>query len=256
LTNHWRTLLLNLSGADRPSPSYPGEEYVPPGFRPLPLPPEVVTPRRVIFGQMPDRAMMNYRLRELAAVVHGTELAEYVYALDPRVTYWPPRSGLTWPEGFDVSATSGDGSLTFVGGQLPVEQFGRLKSQWRVEVLGAGSVRVRYIDFASGSQQEQDFPYDDPVPLPGSPLSVRVIGEEGDAWTVNGLAKPDNGMPEIVAVLESAMGPSGAARLFGQDPAEPMLTFRNLWRDHPETPYRLGGVAMALAYRADAIWRR
>src|SRR5271166_5192327 len=90
MINHLRTLLLNESSSTIPLPNYPGEEYVPSGFVSAPLPPFLNDVYVLMFGSRPDRAMKNYRLRELMTILHTSELAEFVYALDQRVTYWPP----------------------------------------------------------------------------------------------------------------------------------------------------------------------
>jgi hypothetical protein len=41
---------------------------------------------------MPDARFLNLRVRELMAYIHQTDLAAYLYQLDPRVTYWPTAS--------------------------------------------------------------------------------------------------------------------------------------------------------------------
>src|SRR5581483_2043121 len=89
MTNHFRTLLLNLSGNIKPPGTYPGEEYVPPGFVAQWMPPNLQQVWNVLFGYSPDRAMVNYRLRQYMPLVHAAELEQYVLALDQRVTYWP-----------------------------------------------------------------------------------------------------------------------------------------------------------------------
>lgn len=88
MINHGRSLLLNIDGADY-QPQYLGEEYIPPTFVRLNLPSYIQTARRLIFGARPERVFLNYRVRELLHTIHETELAEYIYALDPRITYWP-----------------------------------------------------------------------------------------------------------------------------------------------------------------------
>lgn len=88
MINHGRSLLLNISGANY-QPQYLGEEYIPPEFGSLNLPSYLLVARRLIFGARPERVFLNYRVRELLHTIHETELEEYLYALDPRVTYWP-----------------------------------------------------------------------------------------------------------------------------------------------------------------------
>lgn len=88
MINHGRSLLLNIAGKDY-QPQYLGDEYIEPTFVRLNLPSYLQTARRLIFGSRPERVFLNYRVRELLHTIHETELAEYLYALDPRVTYWP-----------------------------------------------------------------------------------------------------------------------------------------------------------------------
>lgn len=66
-----------------------GYEYVPNDFRPVALPNALNTMRQLLFGAQPDNYFLNFRVNELMSYIHATELAEYVYRLDPRVTYWP-----------------------------------------------------------------------------------------------------------------------------------------------------------------------
>ena len=88
MINHGRSLLLNIDGSDY-QPQYLGDEYIEPTFYRLSLPSYLQTTRRLIFGSRPERVFLNYRVRELLHTIHETELAEYLYDLDPRVTYWP-----------------------------------------------------------------------------------------------------------------------------------------------------------------------
>ena len=88
MINHVRTLLLNR-GRDGTPRTSPGEEYVPPTFAPRALTTPLRTAFTTLYGGDPDRLMLNYRLRQLTALLHSTELEEYVLAKDPRVTYLP-----------------------------------------------------------------------------------------------------------------------------------------------------------------------
>jgi hypothetical protein len=96
MINHARTLLLNQS-RNRAHYSDYGYEYVPPEFKPVVMPAVLQTLRRLLFGAAPDNYFLNFRANELLAYVHSTELAEYAYRFDPRVTYWP-KNDLTYFE--------------------------------------------------------------------------------------------------------------------------------------------------------------
>jgi len=88
MLNHARNLLMNVS-PDSSQRQYIGEELISDEYRPVALPSYLKTLRAVLFGTDPDRIFLNTRVRELLHILHNTELAEYVYKLDPRVTYWP-----------------------------------------------------------------------------------------------------------------------------------------------------------------------
>ena len=88
MINHARTLLLNVPRSRMHYSDY-GYEYVPPEFRPAQLTNALYTLRQLLFGASPDNYFLNFRVNELLAYIHATELSEYVYRLDPRVTYWP-----------------------------------------------------------------------------------------------------------------------------------------------------------------------
>lgn len=85
MINHARTLLLNIA-PDTTNIDMLGEEFIPP-FNVLRVPHYLKTPRRIIFGSDPDKVFLNFRAFELLTLIHQTELAEFLYALDPRITY-------------------------------------------------------------------------------------------------------------------------------------------------------------------------
>jgi len=87
MINHARTLLLNKS-ANTYQPGTLGEEYVPP-YSALTLPSYLTLPRKILLGTDPDKVFLNFRMHELLNLIHQTELSEFVYALDPRITYDP-----------------------------------------------------------------------------------------------------------------------------------------------------------------------
>lgn len=89
MINHARTLLLNRAAKTNLITTETAAEFVPSVFFPVNLTSELQLVRRVLFGSKPDARFINLRIRELMGYVHQTELAHYVYDLDPRVTYWP-----------------------------------------------------------------------------------------------------------------------------------------------------------------------
>lgn len=91
MINHARTLLLNINRR-RMHASDVGYEYIPPEFKPVQLSPTLNLVHQTLFGSAPDNYFLSYRARELLGYIHTTELVKYVYAFDPRVTYWPETS--------------------------------------------------------------------------------------------------------------------------------------------------------------------
>ena len=89
MINHYRTALLNISGSNWPGLEFPGEELVDTNFATRTLPYYLNTVRRLIFGESPDRAYINYRLRQITTLWHDSILNEVVTDQDPRITYWP-----------------------------------------------------------------------------------------------------------------------------------------------------------------------
>src|ERR1700733_15786498 len=89
MINHVRTLLLNTPSAGLPAVGYPGFEFVDPAYAPRTLPTPLQDIYRLLFGDSPDQALLNWRLREYMGILHSSEVSEYVLALDPRITYLP-----------------------------------------------------------------------------------------------------------------------------------------------------------------------
>jgi len=103
MINHARTLLLNVDSRTYQRETL-GEEYIP-EYHVVPLPTYLLTARKVLFGGAPDRVFMNFRAHELLSFIHQTELAEFIYALDPRVTYWPKQRNPFFKAKTTITAT-------------------------------------------------------------------------------------------------------------------------------------------------------
>jgi len=85
MINHARTLLLNVEPRTYNTDML-GEEFIP-QFSSIKLPTYLERAHKIIFGTDPDKVFLNFRVYELLSLMHRTELSEFVYALDPRVTY-------------------------------------------------------------------------------------------------------------------------------------------------------------------------
>ena len=89
MINHYRTALLNIDGSNWPGLEFPGEELVDPAFVAKPLTGSIGTAYRLLFGEKPERAYLNYRLRQITTMWHDSVLHEAALDKDKRITYWP-----------------------------------------------------------------------------------------------------------------------------------------------------------------------
>lgn len=249
MLNHVRTLLLDRP--DDADPALPGEELVAAGYRPAPPPAALAAVRRVLFGADPDRLLLNYRLRQLLAVVHASPLEPYVTAPDPRITYLPFAADLLDPALYlprvtPTGSTPADAALTVSGAPLPPDAAGRAEFAFAVTVLAGGAVRVDRL--RPDPLNTNSAP---PAPLVGSGYAVTPgRADAGLAWLVEVRNRPQYDPGALVASA-ATLGEPVLAALFGTADAEPYRTFRNLWRDGRETPLRLAALVLALAYRTD-----
>lgn len=259
MINQLRTLLLNQPANTIQVPSYPGEEYVPSTYAPKTLTGALATVSKLLFGVAPDRALLNLRLRQLLGIIHTTELAEYVYALDPRVTYWPPQNNslftlLDSPPA--IVHVSGTKDLYVVGSSPPFTAEEQLYFSYLIEVVDGANVEITplvapvpivtspYVITAGLSNV---------IAFPGSDLSFRFQAGVGSIWTVTWLAYPIKSMAALYNDLKLDLTADLVAELFGVHPSEPMVTFKNLWLYDPYPPYQMAAVTMALGYQTNNL---
>lgn len=137
MINHARTLLLNRARRHTHY-SDDGYEYVPPEFKPVELPPTLAMVRQILFGSAPDNYFLNYRCRELLSYIHTTDLAEYIYKFDKRVTYWPEtHKPFFAPAGKRISITQMYGQpqkFTVVGNLKALNSLGRANCQYTIDL--------------------------------------------------------------------------------------------------------------------------
>lgn len=257
MINHARTLLLNQPGATSQRQDI-GEEYVPPTFVPRALPGYLQTVHRILFGSSPDRYFLNFRARELMQLLHQTDLAEFVYALDARVTYWPETAAVFFSPTSKISIEPGAGnanSALSVSGNDAADLGGGKSAREYVITVGSGAVTAQLLAPAvttttaliitDGGTQD--------IPFPQSPLSFRLLNPSiDDTWTVTTIVRPAPVVTTLLPVLE-LLGEPLFLELFGVNPAEPFKTFKNLWFDHTNPVYRLGGLLLAVIYRMDGL---
>lgn len=258
MINHARTLLMNVPGSSNQR-QHTGEEYISPEYAAVALPSYLLAARKLLLGAAPDRYFLNYRVRELMHYLHQTELAQYVYALDPRVTYWPEPSAPFFDKSskITIEKTQGpaDTNLALNGKPVADNGAGRCLSSFTLAVINhenglaldgaaaSGPVALVVSDGLSSA-----------VPLGHTGLSVRVRQPAaGSRWTMTVLAKPSAVITTALPALE-LIGEPTLLELFGVlTTAAPYATFRNLWTDHPNPVYRLGGFVLAMIYRTEEV---
>ena len=257
--NHARTLLLNISGSNSPGFSYLGEELVPADYAEITLPSYLENVRRPLFGAAPDRAMLNYRTRQLLTLIADTDLQEYITDLDSRITYTLGKDKVftqhgTWDPVVSQYGGTADDIITLAGTPERPDFTGKSFYQFNVDILSPTVIQIsrqtppvksQNLDLAltGGLSEQYDLYYT------GHTIRVNTLNP-GAAWTISGYLRPQLSLADIVTQLDS-VGDDVLTELFGTKRIEPWNTFRNTWYDHPELPYRLGGLVLALIYRTN-----
>ena len=170
MLNHARTLLVNYDAATGGTKGFSGhlaEELIDPDYRAKILPPYLQTIRNILFGNGASREVVNSKARAYLALLHATELKEFVTDLDPRISY----------------------------------------------------------DFSDKDVFENATDY------------YFSLGEV----EANLILAPN---PVILQLFKVADKEGGE---------EPFKTFYNLWRDHHEIAYKLGGLLLAYIYSIDKL---
>ena len=261
MINHGRTLLLNLRGDTAPAPDFPGEEVIPPDYIPRVLDSSTTTVRRFLFGTAPDRLMLNYRARQLLSLIHANrDLEPFLTDLDPRITYWPVDDRVLFDQTFGDTVTQVAGGvpveLEIVGGAVPENGSGQLQRQWQVTVTSATTALVTQYTPTPGVIAESYAITDglsSLIPVNGAGFSVRFPeANVGTSWLIDSVLRPTQDLGQLVVSLEDA-GEPAFLDLFGSGPAEPMRTFRNLWRQNPQLSWKLAGLVLGLIYHMDEL---
>jgi hypothetical protein len=261
MINHGRTLLLNLPGSQHPGSSYPGEEYVPPDYKAITLTPTLAGMRNLFLGMDVDRAMMNYRLRQLLTMVHSTELGQYLYDLDPRITYWPSTdvslvNSTTFGSTISLLSGSNTWALTVVGNPAAQRTTRRVFDTWDVTVLTGTSVRIvhRTAPFESvDSSFTVTNGVSSIVSIPNTPFGLTLVPGTGTlpVWALSITIRPLNELIDVYLAMKIAV--DSGLDVFGIG-EEPYTTLRALW-EHTlaAVPYRLGALVVAWIYRAEQL---
>lgn len=267
MINHARTLLLNRDGAG--FHGHAGEEYTDPTFHAVELPSFCNNVRRVLFGQQPDALMYMYRAHELMQMLHATELEQFVLDLDPRITYSFDNTSRPFDEVFpfqrgaygstEITQLSGEGSLFPLSTFDAPDNTGRCAHQWQIEqtptqhkITHESTPRKFVLEDAIFTDGLSNI-----TPLPESSLQFRAEESSGSSWRLVSYARPRKGLGDLEAAMNN-LTEETTTSLFRvgqpQGNQEPWKTFRNLWKDHNQTAYRLGAIVLALIYHTQEIW--
>jgi len=259
MINHFRTLLLNRDGSDQPGFSYPGEEFVPTAYNAKTLTSQLKTVHQLLFGVNPDRALINWRLRELMAILHHTFMVEAVLDLDPRVTYLPFHSVL-----FDLVAASPvvepqGGTTALLYPLIAAETDEQIYYRWKITVLNATDVQVDVLSDpilippTIVSNYTVSGGISSIVPLGSSPHSVRFQPTVGASWILTVLQTPAQNLVDIYSSMKAGLLLDTREALFGVQSVEPYLSFKNIWETALHPSWQLGGLVLALGYRINEL---
>lgn len=258
MINHARTLLMNVNGAARPAATFFLEEYIPPDFVALELPAYMQDLHGLLFGREPDNAFRNFRAWQFMRVLHSTEFAQYVTDLDARFTYLNDRSVIDSSQSALIEPLNAlaVGNLFEIGDVEADATVPQMLPSWQLEVLAA--LYVRSTNEQSGRQQDTTVVITDGltniIPMAGQAnYGVRIAATlslpVGAKWRITRLTFPDADLTQLIADLEAAE--ASVERLFGT--SDPYKTFGELWNKHALLSYRLSGVLLAFAYRAEEV---
>lgn len=258
MINHARNLLINPTYTDF-NGSILLEELFDPDYVAKTLPSHLLSVRRVLFGEKPDRTMLNFRARQLLTLIHSCELEQYVLDLDPRVTYEFGNEPLIDPNSLDVYVDQFAGSrndLGIIGEPWSPDRLGQMYFKWAIQ-YGSGNTTVKLLSPYVETVQAASFTngLSAPMSLPNSPLQI-VHHNVAAQWHLEYTVKPTKDLGDLLVELDNIGGPT-MIKLFGVGTAlqktEPMQTFYNLWKGHYALPYRLGAAVLALIYQTNEL---
>ena len=258
MVNQVRTLLLNRGRAGAGF-DVPGEEFVPAAYIPKKLPAHLLRVHHALFGREPDRIFLNYRIRQLLLLIHGTELADEVTRDDARLTYLPLGGDTFFDDVFTVDAVQLNHShLLFVTGEhVAHEALGRCEEVWMLTVLEDNVLRIereRPRRVTTEISYSLTGGLSLPISLPGSGLSVRFRSVPvGTAWHVTSRGRPQTDLAEILPRIETALGDVGVLAVFPPPLAEPMASYFRIWQEHPYLVVRYAALLLGIAKQIEAL---
>lgn len=255
MINHVRTLLLNVERTDA---DVLGEEQIDPDFKPLDLPSPMRKVRSILFGDDPDRYMLNYRSREILTIVHNTELESWITYFDNRITYFPFRGFVFYdlPSYEQEYLKTGTNELARIGDIEADESAGKLYYHWMIDTDSSQNVTVTQFQptyrqktssySVSGGRSE-------PINLIGSGISVTFLQTNNAKWSFTAIAKPRRNLGAIIYDIAAAINSGDEAEIFKGKDEEPVKTYYNVWTQHSSSPMRLAAIVLATTHQLTAL---
>ena len=251
MVNQFRTLLMNAASAPV-VPQNTGEEYIDPAFVPVMEHEALGAVRRLLFGATPDRFMLNYRMAQFMQLLHGSELAPLVYALDPRITYLRPVTQAT----VFTAASTYTPTVLYRTATDPVIISGTPASpdahgitQYTLTVTQAGSdVAVTTVIPPQGtSEATQTFNF--------APTGYTIaLPPQDGTWLLSFTLRPTWDLGALAAGI-ATLDVATYLALYGYDNAEPYASLRAMQTDRNDLVAQLGTALVALAYRNSSLAR-
>lgn len=238
MINHYRTSLLNINGNNWPGLQYPGEELVDPSFRGKKLPTHISTVRRIMLGEAPDRAYLNYRLRQLTTLWHDSILHEAATDLDSRLTYWPNKYAS------DMSSY-GSVSVDAINSQV-IPNFSYFKTpeaddkQGRAEFIYELSVSGDTCQLTDEKTKQSTV-----INKSGSYFNLGnniLISIGNGNWRVVSYGIPKKDLGEVLVDCDLIKNSEVEFLLFLDNPS-----LKEVWKSSDFLPERLGALSLALA---------
>jgi hypothetical protein len=261
MLNHARTILGNFASGTYRGYDFIGEELVPTNFRPIVLPSYLQSVHRILFGQTPDRAMLNYRLAQYMTLLHATEFEQYVSALDRRCSYRNSRTSslnLTSNQSFAPTSVRLDqpetvSSLQLVGNAAAPDMTGVMRQEFVLTVLSDRLLVEQQTGLRVSTTSELviDGGVSRRILLADTGYSVIITDpQDGMSWQLELLLRPQHDLRQIYERAKVAGAPT-LAQLFETRQDEPWDTFKALWAEHPEFAFRLIGLLLTVIYQIE-----
>lgn len=242
MINHYRTSLLNISGTNWPGLEYPGEELVDPFFKSKPLKGVLSTVHRMIFGETPDRAYLNYRLRQLTTMWHDGILHEAATAKDSRITYWPLKfaSDMTSYGKISVEGVNTDSKPDFNVFGYPTADDARGRSMFIIDATVTGTVCTAIDEFNNSVRTiESSGGFFD--------FGNNIRAGLGDGhYRIQVAAKPAKDIGQVLVDCEALIGSDVELQLFAKN-----KDLKELWKRSDLIADKLGALTLALAIELD-----